>query len=92
MESRCHGTRENTEDSNTDYENIKSNEMPTDLSHVQNVNSEDNDDGYMEPVNARNPVYQALCHREAEMNTPYAVLGQNSFKILSATDLDRETN
>ena len=84
------GTMEDIDQSNTEYEDIQSSNILSDLSNVQNMNSEHdydgNDDEYMEPANARNPTYQALGHREVEMKTPYAVLDQNSFKSLSSTD------
>ena len=73
---------ENTEQSNTHYEDIRTDEMLPDHPDVPNTNSEGNDDGYMEPV-TRNPMYQALGHREAERKAPYTVLDQNSDQTLS---------
>ena len=74
---------EDTEQSNTHYEDIRTDEMLPDLPGVPNTNSEDNDDGYLEPVNGRNPIYQTLGHREAERKAPYTVLDQNSDETLS---------
>ena len=95
MDNDTDGTMEDIVRSNIEYEDIQSNKISSDIPNVQNMDSDDhsylelydgNDDGYLEPVNARNPMYQALGNREVEMKTPYAVLDQNSFKTLSSTD------
>ena len=89
MNNDIDGTMEDIVRSNTDYEDIQSNKISSDIPNVQNMDSDDhgylelydgNDDGYLEPINARNRMYQALGNREVEMKTPYAVLDQNSFK------------
>ena len=69
---------EDIEQSNTHYEDIQTDQMLPDHPGVQNANSEDTDDGYLEPVNVINPVYQILGHREAERKAPYTVLNQNN--------------
>ena len=93
VDNDINGTMEDLDQSNTEYEDIQSSNILSDIPIVQNVNSEGNDDGsdddYMEPVNEGNPTYQDLGHREVEMKTPYAVLEQNSFKTLSSTDAER---
>ena len=63
---------------NTHYEDIQTDQMLPDHPGVQNVNSEDTDDGYLEPVNVINPVYQILGRRKAERKAPYTVLNQNN--------------
>ena len=69
---------EDIEQSNTHYEDIQTDQMLPVHPGVQNANSEDTDDGYLEPVNVINPVYQILGRREAERKAPYTVLNQNN--------------
>ena len=69
---------EDIEQINTHYEDIQTDQMLPDRPGVQNSNSEDTDDGYLEPVNVVNPVYQILGHRETERKASYTVLNQNN--------------
>ena len=69
---------EDIEHSNTHYEDIQSDQMLPDHPDVQHVNSEDTDDGYLEPVNVINLVYRILGQREAERKAPYTGLNQNN--------------